>query len=130
MPRACGGPEHTLQEKRGRAGTFRGFSRSGKSRAPPRAPFRYVRMMSAINCRASFAGLAAALGLGVLPVLGVAQSRPEAEPVPFRVCADPNNLPFSDAAGAGFENKIAQLVAADLGQEVATTWWAQRRGFV
>jgi mxaJ protein len=87
-------------------------------------------MMSAINCRASFAGLAAVLGLGVLPILSVAQSRPEAEPAPFRVCADPNNLPFSDAAGAGFENKIAQLVAADLGQEVATTWWAQRRGFV
>lgn len=48
----------------------------------------------------------------------------------LRVCADPNNLPFSNAAGAGFENKIAQLVGHELGRPVEYTWWAQRRGFV
>ncbi|HVX38708.1 MAG TPA: substrate-binding domain-containing protein [Gemmatimonadaceae bacterium] len=48
----------------------------------------------------------------------------------LRVCADPNNLPFSNAAGAGFENKIAQLVGQELGRPVRYTWWAQRRGFV
>lgn len=48
----------------------------------------------------------------------------------LRVCADPNNLPFSNAAGAGFENKIAQLVGRELGRPVSYTWWAQRRGFV
>jgi mxaJ protein len=48
----------------------------------------------------------------------------------LRVCADPNNLPFSNAAGEGFENRIVALLAKDLGAEVSYTWWAQRRGFV
>lgn len=48
----------------------------------------------------------------------------------LRVCADPNNLPFSDLHEQGFENRIADLVAHDLGRKVAYTWWPQRRGFV
>jgi mxaJ protein len=51
-------------------------------------------------------------------------------PKVLRVCADPNNLPFSNARGEGFENKLAQLVAKDLGETVQYTWWAQRRGYV
>jgi len=47
----------------------------------------------------------------------------------LRVCADPNNLPFSNQKLEGFENKIAQLLADDLGQKLDYTWWAQRRGF-
>jgi quinoprotein dehydrogenase-associated probable ABC transporter substrate-binding protein len=47
----------------------------------------------------------------------------------FRVCADPNNLPFSNERGEGFENQIASLIARDLGERVEYTWWAQRRGF-
>ncbi|HEV2836889.1 MAG TPA: substrate-binding domain-containing protein [Pyrinomonadaceae bacterium] len=47
----------------------------------------------------------------------------------LRVCADPNNLPFSNQKGEGFENKIAELLAQDLGERVEYTWWAQRRGF-
>lgn len=47
----------------------------------------------------------------------------------LRVCSDPNNLPFSDSAGRGFENRIAELLARDLGDRVEYTWWAQRRGF-
>lgn len=46
------------------------------------------------------------------------------------VCADPNNLPFSNQAERGFENKIVRIVAADLGAEVRYLWWAQRRGNV
>ena len=46
------------------------------------------------------------------------------------VCADPNNLPFSDRARRGFENKIIELVAKDLGAKVSYVWWAQRRGYV
>ena len=46
----------------------------------------------------------------------------------LRVCADPNNLPFSNRAGAGFENRIVELLARDLGANVTYTWWAQRRG--
>jgi mxaJ protein len=48
----------------------------------------------------------------------------------FRVCADPNNLPFSNDKGEGFENKIAELVAHDLGLPLRYTWRPQRRGFV
>jgi len=48
----------------------------------------------------------------------------------LRVCADPNNLPFSNRAGEGFENKIASLLAADRHADLSYTWWAQRRGFV
>lgn len=47
----------------------------------------------------------------------------------LRVCADPNNMPFSNARGQGFENKLAELVARDLGMHVAYTWQAQRERF-
>ncbi len=47
----------------------------------------------------------------------------------LRICADPNNLPFSNQRLEGFENKIADLLAQDLGERVEYTWWAQRRGF-
>src|SRR3954470_14477243 len=50
------------------------------------------------------------------------------EPV-LRVCADPNNMPFSSAKSRGFEIAIAELVADDLGARLETTWWPQRRGF-
>ena len=48
----------------------------------------------------------------------------------LRVCADPNNMPFSNRKLEGFENRIADLVARDLEAEVSYTWWAQRRGFI
>jgi mxaJ protein len=48
----------------------------------------------------------------------------------LRVCADPNNLPFSNERGEGFENKIAELLARELHADLTYTWWAQRRGFL
>jgi mxaJ protein len=48
----------------------------------------------------------------------------------LRVCADPNNLPFSNEREEGFENRLADLVAGEMGATVRYTWWAQRRGFV
>jgi mxaJ protein len=48
----------------------------------------------------------------------------------LKVCADPNNLPFSDKYSAGFENRIVELIAAELGARVTYTWHAQRRGFL
>src|SRR5918994_1411479 len=48
----------------------------------------------------------------------------------LRVCADPNNLPFSNDRREGFENKLVELVADELGAAVEYTWWAQRRGFL
>lgn len=68
--------------------------------------------------------LAAALG-----VLATADFH-GAPPRVLRVCADPNNLPFSDSTGAGFENRLASMAASEMHATVAYTWWAQRRGFV
>jgi mxaJ protein len=48
----------------------------------------------------------------------------------LRVCADPNNLPFSDQREEGFENRIVDLIARDVGATVTYTWHAQRRGFL
>jgi mxaJ protein len=48
----------------------------------------------------------------------------------LRVCADPNNLPFSNREGQGFENKIAELLAKDLGWKLDYTWFPQRMGFI
>jgi mxaJ protein len=47
----------------------------------------------------------------------------------LRVCADPNNLPFSNEKREGFENKIADVIGKSMGRPVEYTWWAQRRGF-
>ena len=63
--------------------------------------------------------------LGALPAL--------AEPPDsvLRVCSDPQNLPYSNQAGEGFENRIAQELASDLGKtSVEYTWFPQRIGFV
>jgi mxaJ protein len=76
------------------------------------------------------------LVLSMLAVLGgpvvafAVLPRSPAPPATLRGCADPNNLPFSNEREEGFENRIARLVAAELGAKVEYTWWAQRRGFV
>jgi quinoprotein dehydrogenase-associated probable ABC transporter substrate-binding protein len=76
--------------------------------------------------------MGAALGVAVVAAgAGLLWSARKPSPRPvLRVCADPNNLPFSNDRGEGFENRIAALVARDLGAELRYTWWAQRRGFV
>jgi mxaJ protein len=48
----------------------------------------------------------------------------------LRVCADPNNLPFSNERGEGFENRIVDIIAKEIGVTVSYVWWAQRRGFI
>jgi quinoprotein dehydrogenase-associated probable ABC transporter substrate-binding protein len=48
----------------------------------------------------------------------------------LHVTAEPNNLPFSNDRGEGFENKLVELIAHELGVTVEYTWWAQRRGWV
>jgi mxaJ protein len=52
------------------------------------------------------------------------------QPAELRVCADPNNLPFSNRREEGFENRLAQMIAHDLGRQVRYLWWPQRRGFI
>jgi mxaJ protein len=70
-------------------------------------------------------GCLKALTLAALLAVGGA-----AEARELRVCADPNNLPFSNDKGEGFENRIVEIVAKDLGARVSYTWWAQRFGFL
>jgi len=48
----------------------------------------------------------------------------------FRVCADPENMPYSNQKGEGFENKIAELLAKDLGKELTYEFWLDRQGFL
>src|SRR6266567_2825733 len=48
----------------------------------------------------------------------------------LKVCADPSNLPFSDEKKEGFENKIAELIGAELGLKVDYAWFPQVIGFV
>jgi mxaJ protein len=63
-------------------------------------------------------------------VLAVCMAASSAAARDLRVCADPNNLPFSNERREGFENRIVELIAADLGVEVNYVWAAQRRGYV
>lgn len=52
------------------------------------------------------------------------------DPHVFRACADPRDLPFSNEAGEGFENKIAELLANKLGKSVAYTFYPDATGFI
>ena len=53
-----------------------------------------------------------------------------AQPPVLRVCGDPDNLPFSNQRLEGFENKIAAVVAAELGASPSYAWWPHQRGLV
>jgi len=46
----------------------------------------------------------------------------------LRVCADPDNLPFSDRAGEGFDNKIAAILAEEMGADLSYVWLPDLRG--
>lgn len=74
----------------------------------------------------------AAVASGGLLLMGMgARSTAVSPEKQLRVCADPNNLPFSNEKEQGFDNQIAQIVARDLGyQGVSYTWWPNRRGFI
>jgi hypothetical protein len=65
-------------------------------------------------------------------VLAQAVERPDLsieliDPKVLRVCADPNNMPFSTD---GFENKLAELLAEKLGKGLSYSWYPQATGFV
>ncbi|MBV8091980.1 MAG: substrate-binding domain-containing protein [Acetobacteraceae bacterium] len=73
--------------------------------------------------------VASMLGTAQAQAPGLGASVELVDPKVFRVCADPRNLPFSDQAGEGFENKLAQLFAAKLGKSVSYTYFPQIVGF-
>ena len=94
--------------------------------------------MTTIFCARALMGIAiiTAAGTAALVQLSRAQGvRFDAElelidPKVLRVCADPSNLPFSNDKGEGFENKIAELLAAKLDKKLAYVWYPQATGFV
>lgn len=65
------------------------------------------------------------MAASLLPAGATGQDAPK-----FRVCADPDNLPFSNQQQQGFENKIAELLAQDLGTPLSYYWWPHQRGLV
>ena len=77
-------------------------------------------------------------GLVLLGALGAAGAQESdasgslelVDPHVFRACADPRDLPLSNEAGEGFENKIADLFARKLGKPVAYTFYPDATGFV
>lgn len=74
--------------------------------------------------------LRSAVLLPVIATLLVAGDARGQETRELRVCADPNNLPYSNERQEGFENKIAELIARELGATLSYTWWPQRRGVI
>lgn len=80
--------------------------------------------------RAWVSGVAVAVIL-VMAAPGPAQTIDLVDRSVLRVCADPANLPFSDRRKAGFENRLAELVAGRLGRpKVVYTWFPQATGFI
>jgi mxaJ protein len=71
---------------------------------------------------------------GLLLLTAACSGKGDAAPAPpareLRVCADPNNLPYSNRQLEGFENRLAEMVARDLHASVRYTWWPQHRGFL
>jgi quinoprotein dehydrogenase-associated probable ABC transporter substrate-binding protein len=79
--------------------------------------------------------LVAALGLlvghrAVAQAPGLGASVELVDPKTFRVCADPQNMPLSDEKGEGYENKLAELIAAKLNQPTNYTYFPQVIGFI
>jgi quinoprotein dehydrogenase-associated probable ABC transporter substrate-binding protein len=75
--------------------------------------------------------LAGLLGLGALVGPATAQTTVElVSRTELRVCADPNDLPFSNDKREGFENKIAEIIGKELNLPVTYVWFPQVVGFV
>lgn len=82
--------------------------------------------------KTAFTTLAALAGLGATTAAFAADA-PKADLVnrqQLRVCADPADMPFSNDKGEGFENKIADIIAEELGVPVVYTWFPKAKGFI
>ena len=80
--------------------------------------------------RTSRGGVAAVAACGLLVAQALSTGAVRAQAPTLRVCGDPDNLPFSNERLEGFENRIAAVVAAELGATPAYAWWPHQRGLV
>lgn len=83
-------------------------------------PSKYLALLALLGGGLLAAGVDAATG----------SNRQALATTVLRVCADPANLPYSNRAGEGFENRIVDLIAEELGLKVHYTWYPQSTGFV
>jgi mxaJ protein len=67
--------------------------------------------------------------VGAAALVSWLAAAPAAASVSLRVCADPDNLPFSNEKEEGYENKIAAVLAKDMGATLSYTWLKQRQNF-
>jgi quinoprotein dehydrogenase-associated probable ABC transporter substrate-binding protein len=65
----------------------------------------------------------------ILALIIVAANLPCLAASELRVCADPNNLPYSNDQKQGFENQLASLIGKDLNMQVTYFWFPQREAF-
>ena len=73
---------------------------------------------------------AALLCVLATPAPALAQRPAPLQPGLLRVCADPDNLPNSNKAGEGFENRLAELLASTWNSKLEYVWWAAPRGMM
>ncbi len=52
------------------------------------------------------------------------------DPTEFKVCADPDNMPYSNSKQEGFEDKIAEVLAKELGKKLSYQYAYYRQGFL
>jgi mxaJ protein len=114
-------------------------SRTIRTKSPGHSAARIrmalVALMAPLALTALAAGAAAqATGQGQQQQPGAATSAPDRAPWSvghvLRVCADPDNLPFTDKDGKGFDNAIAAMLAEEFGDTLTYVWWPARRGFI
>ena len=77
-----------------------------------------------------FFALISVLILGLASNISIAEESKHKERPVLRVCADPELMPFSNKNEEGLENKIAELIAKELGAELEYEWFPQRMGFI
>ena len=86
--------------------------------------FRGVVAAGGVAAAVGACALSAVQALSMIPVLAQPPS------ASLRVCGDPDNLPYSNERLEGFENRIAAVVAAELGATPVYAWWPHQRGLV